>query len=99
MICNKCGIDWNETGVQKCMHEKVLEVYGKNICRYCCMKCKHNIFVEGGQECELLRESKRKQTYAIKKSKSIKRGRKKSSEINSDSVEVHTMLSERLDGV
>lgn len=99
MICDKCGIDFNETGVQKCVHEKVNEIYGKNICRYCCMKCKHNIFVEGGQECELLRESKRKQAYAIEKSKSEKRMRRKSPEINSNADVACIMPPERLDGV
>ena len=54
--CQKCGIEFVRCGIQECPHEAVNAVYGKYICRYCCMKCKHNIITDIGQECELRKE-------------------------------------------
>ena len=56
IACDKCGKQFNVCGVQKCTHEVVNKYYGKYICRYCCMKCKHNIITDIGQECELRKE-------------------------------------------
>lgn len=39
--CDRCGYIYRKSGLRKCRHEAVIAKYGENICRYCCMKCKH----------------------------------------------------------
>lgn len=41
--CNKCGREYPRCSVANCKHPAVNRVFGKNICMYCCRKCKHHI--------------------------------------------------------
>lgn len=99
MVCDKCGCEWHDGGVQNCVHEKVRDVYGKNICRYCCSKCKHNIYVACGQECELLNDKMVKRKYAIAMSIADKKSKRKKEREGEEDELMHTMLSERFEGI
>lgn len=50
--CSKCGREFHGCSVRQCPHEAVRRRFGVNICMYCCQPCKHNRFVENGQECQ-----------------------------------------------
>ena len=48
--CSKCGNIFSDGAVQNCPHPAVNKKYGKNICWFCCGKCKYHhreIFVAG----------------------------------------------------
>lgn len=49
--CSRCGTKLHKCSVKKCKHPAIIQVLGEEICMYCCQKCEHNIFVDGGQEC------------------------------------------------
>ena len=43
--CDKCGWERPPCSVANCKHPAVNRVFGKNICMYCCRKCKHHILL------------------------------------------------------
>lgn len=44
-VCNKCGFAFDELSFFKsgCKHSAVNQKFGKNICIYCCKKCKYGV--------------------------------------------------------
>lgn len=79
--CSKCGREFNSGAVQKCVHPKVNEVYGKNICMYCCSKCKFVIPVGSGYTCKLLQEQNNDRKNGLQsKAKGIRKRKTASAE-------------------
>lgn len=44
--CSRCGYEWRAGMCRACPHPKVQQVYGTQICVYCCKKCKLHGTVE-----------------------------------------------------
>lgn len=40
--CSRCNKVYNAGMVLHCRHPKVEEIYGDNICMYCCKRCMHH---------------------------------------------------------
>ena len=38
--CCRCGREWRADMCRACPHPRVQQVYGENICVYCCKRCK-----------------------------------------------------------
>jgi hypothetical protein len=51
--CDRCNRLFHSYSVAHCTHEAVNKYYGKRICMYCCMKCKHHTKDRIGVGCEL----------------------------------------------
>lgn len=45
-VCSRCGREWRHGMVWACPHPKVQEVFGENICVYCCKRCRYSIPVD-----------------------------------------------------
>lgn len=52
--CDHCKKAWNDCAVRKCPHPGVNQKYGENICRECCLKCKHSFESRVGLGCDLI---------------------------------------------
>ncbi len=57
LMCSACGFVFGEIAVRKnCPHPTVNRKYGKQICVYCCKKCKFVKMLGTGWGCGYIRE-------------------------------------------
>lgn len=42
VTCSRCGRVYYADMVLHCHHPRVTDVYGDNICLYCCKQCRHH---------------------------------------------------------